>query len=148
MIEPLRHFSLIIIGCAKGSKHGVESVAGQVRRGAPLKTAARNLKPNADDNIGRELYVLYGQSSLVDRLGKVCLEMFANPAERSRGFGASDHKPRPDGVIEGFLQELRESEGHALDGIGLIEPGWYQKLVETLGELGASAATSSSMLWK
>jgi hypothetical protein len=43
-------------------------VAGQVRGGAPLKTAARNLKPNADDNIGPELYVLYPQSFLVDRL--------------------------------------------------------------------------------
>ena len=43
MIEPLRHFSphrLISLGCAKGSKHGGESLAGEIRAGAPLKPAA------------------------------------------------------------------------------------------------------------
>jgi hypothetical protein len=74
-------------------------LAGKVRRGAPLKTATRDLKPNADDDIGRQIYVLYGQSSLGDRLGKVCLEMFTDPVEPSRGFRASDYKPTPDGVI-------------------------------------------------
>jgi hypothetical protein len=106
MIEPLRHFSL---GCAKGSKHGVESLAGELRRGAPLKTAARNLKPNTDDDICRQLHVLYAQSSLGERLGKIRLEIFTNAQdEPSWSLRASDHKPRPEGVIEGLLQKLRE----------------------------------------
>jgi hypothetical protein len=81
--------------CTKGSQHGIASLAEKLRRGAPLKTAARDLKPNADDDIGRQLHVLYGQSSLGDRLGKVCLEIFANPADCSRSFDASDCKPTP-----------------------------------------------------
>ena len=79
----------------KGSKHGVESLAGELRGGTPLKTAARDLKPNTDDDIGRQLHVLYGQSSLGDRLSKVRLEMFADPVEPSRNLGAPDHKPAP-----------------------------------------------------
>ena len=85
MIEPLRHSPLISLGCTKGSKHGGESLAGEVRAGAPLKPAARDLKPDADDDICGQLHVLYGHSSLGNRLGKVRLEIFANPAERSRG---------------------------------------------------------------
>jgi len=120
----------------KGSQRGVESLAGEVRRGAALKSAARDLKPNADDDIGRQLHVFYGQSSLGNRLGKVRLEILADAlAELRRGLGASDHKPRPDGIADGFVQELREGEGHAPDGIGLIEPGSCQELVKSIGEL-------------
>ena len=62
-----------LLGCAKGSKHGGESLAGDVRGGAPLNSAARNLKPNTDDDIGRQLRLVYGQSSLGNRLGEVRL---------------------------------------------------------------------------
>ena len=55
---------LISIRCAKGSKHGGESLAGEVRAGAPLKRTARDLKPDADDDICGKLHVLYRHSSL------------------------------------------------------------------------------------
>ena len=103
MIEPSPHklrTPLISLGCAKGSKHGGESLAGEIRAGAPLKPAARDLKPDADNDICGQLHVLYGQSSLGNRLGKVRLEMFANASERSRDLGASDHKPSPEGHRE------------------------------------------------
>jgi hypothetical protein len=63
--------------------------------GRRLKTAARDLNPNADDAIGRKLSVLYRQTSLVDRLGKVRLKMFANACQRCRDLNASHHKPTP-----------------------------------------------------
>ena len=88
----------------------------------PLKMTARDLKPDADDDIGCQIHVLYGQSPLSDCLGEVCLEIFADAVEPSRDVGASDHKPSPERVVDGFLQEFREGEGHALDGIRHIEP--------------------------
>ena len=44
----------------KDLQHSVESLAGEVRGGAPFKSAACDLKPNAQDDIGRQLYVFYG----------------------------------------------------------------------------------------
>ena len=95
MIEPQTF--LPCLGCAKGSKHGGESLAGEVRGGAPLKTAARDLKPNTDDDIGRQLHVLYGQSSLGNRLGKVRLEMFANAGRSPPGLGRFGPQAGPRG---------------------------------------------------
>jgi hypothetical protein len=83
----------------KGSKHGVQSLPNEVWGGLPLETAPHDLKPNADDDICGQLHVLYAHSSLGDRFGKIRLEIFANPAECSRGIRASDNKPCPGGVI-------------------------------------------------
>ena len=103
--DPGNQAAPAIIGLrhTKGSQYGVESLAGEVRGGGPLETAPHDLKPNAHDDICGQLHVLYAQSSLGHRFGKIRLEIFANPAERSRGLRAPDHKPRPEGVIEGLL---------------------------------------------
>jgi hypothetical protein len=66
-------FAISRLRYAKGSQYGIESLVGELRRGTSVKTAARDLKPDTDDDIGRQLRVLYGQSSLSNRLGKVSL---------------------------------------------------------------------------
>ena len=73
------------IGCAchseapKRSKHGIEGLISQVRGGAPIESAPRDLKPNAHDDIGSQLHVHDGHTLLGDHLREVLLEMHANP---------------------------------------------------------------------
>ena len=135
MIEPSDISPLISLGCAKGSQHGVESLAGEVRGGAPLKTAARDLKPDADDDIGRQLHVLYGQSSLGDRLGKVRLEIFANAGRAPAGTWALRTTSRPQrGSSMAFSRNFVKAKDMRTMGSGFIEPGWCQELVKAIGE--------------
>ena len=94
------------------SKHGVKSSADQVWRSPSLKSAARDLKPDTHDDVGRQLDVLYGQAPLSPRLAEVRLEMGANaPGILGRSLRTLDHEPRPDGVRDRLLQELGEGEG-------------------------------------
>ena len=117
MIEPQTF--LPCLGCAKGSKHGGESLAGEVRGGAPLKTAARDLKPNTDDDIGRQLHVLYGQSSLGNRLGKVRLEMFANAWPSAAGTWALRTTSRPQrGSLMAFSRNFVKAKDMRTIGSG------------------------------
>ena len=101
----------------------------EFRRDAPLKTTARGLKPIADGNICGQLHVLYGHSPLSNRLGKVRLEIFADPAERRRDLGASDHEAGPEGIVDGFLQNFVKAKDMRTIGVRLTEPGWCQELV-------------------
>lgn len=104
-----------------------------------------DLNPDTHHDIGCQVYVLNGASSAGDCLGKVCLEI-PSPAERARDSDASDHKPAPDGLIDGLLQELREGEGDALDRIRHFEPGWCQEDRRAIGVRKFSSSGTHSGL--
>ena len=121
----------------------------QVGGDRPLKRAAHDLKPDAHDNVGRQLDVLHDQAPLSLRLGQIRLEIGANASGKlSRSLSALDHEPRPVGLRDRLLEELAEGEGYARDGIRQAEPGRRQQLVEALPSFSPTAAANSSMLWK
>ena len=53
---------------AKSPQHGIKP-SGHAPRLPRLKNTAHDLKPDAHDDVGRQLHVLYGQAPLSPRLG-------------------------------------------------------------------------------
>jgi integrase len=95
-----------------------------------FKTAARDLKPNADDEIGRKLYVLYRQSSLVDRLGKETnRERFLSADEIRIAWAAFQKLGYPWGSLFKMLLVTGQRRGE------VAGMRWSEISVPELGEL-------------
>ena len=134
---------------AKGSKHCLESLACQFGSGASLEDAARDLKPNADHDVGSQLHIPHAHAALHNRFGDVHLEIRADTqAELSGGLRALNHKARPAGVRNRSFQELRERERQALDRIPELSLAGVSSSSKLSPSFAPTAAANSSMLWK
>jgi hypothetical protein len=49
---------------AKGSKNGIDNLAGKAWCGPSLKSSARDLEPDTDDDISAQFYILHVQAPL------------------------------------------------------------------------------------
>ena len=63
---------------AKGSKHSIDNLAGEVWCGSAFKSATRDLEPDTNDDVSSQFYILHDQAPLGFSLGKIGFEIGAN----------------------------------------------------------------------
>ena len=106
----------------------VSQVCGRL----PFKSGTRDLKPDPDNDVGSQFFVLYADSPFGNRLGGIRLEVGANPVtEHSWRLCALNHEACPCGVRNRLFQEIREAEGESVDGIANCDHGRRQHLIKT-----------------
>ena len=77
----MRRRLALLLQNTKASKDGVEGVARQVRSWPPLKSTARDLKPDTHDDVGSEFHILHAETSPGYRFSEIRFEIGANALE-------------------------------------------------------------------
>jgi hypothetical protein len=99
-------------GRANVSKCSIEGLAYQLGPRPPLKSAAHDPKQDAQADINRQLYILYGQAFPNPRLSEIRLKIAR--------FGL---RAAPKTVDDRRFHEFSKGEGYASDRIWDAEPG-------------------------